>query len=136
MAAVSAAIVYSVVGVSQRFGLFGYLGMMSRVIADLAIARDLNLDYWWWPGMLMLLALPALLSLLRPAGNAALPRDWPLAGPLAVLREPIRVFMLLIVAASAAAVVLTSLYSLSFDTFQAPVSGIPFSILRIVLLML
>ena len=135
LAAVYAAIVYSVLAVSQRFALFGYLGMMSLVIADLAIARDLNLDYWWWPGMLMLLALPALLSLLRPAGNAALPRDWPLAGPLAVLREPIRVFMLLIVAASATGVVLTSLYSLTLDIFQAPVSGIRFSILSIALLL-
>ena len=135
MAAVYAAIVYSVLAVSQRFALFGYLGMMSLVVADLAIARDLNLDYWWWPGMLMLLALPALLSLLRPAGNAALPVGWPLAGPLAVLREPIRIFMLLIVAASATGVVLTSLYSLTLDTFQAPVSGIRFSILSIALLL-
>src|SRR5216683_4642528 len=135
LAAVYAAIVYSVLAVSQRFALFGYLGMMSLVIADLAIARDLNLDYWWWPGMLMLLALPALLSVLRPAVNAALPVDWPLAGPLAVLREPIRVFMLLIVAASATGVVLTSLYSLTLDTFQAPVSGIRFSILSIALLL-
>jgi hypothetical protein len=135
IAAVYAAIVYSVLAVSQRFALFGYLGMMSLVVADLAIARDLNLDYWWWPGMLMLLALPALLSLLRPVGNAALPVDWPLAGPLALLREPIRVFMLLIVAASATSVALTSLYSLTLDTFQAPVSGIRFSILSIALLL-
>src|SRR5260221_742420 len=135
MAAVYAAIVYSVLAVSQRFALFGYLGMMFLVVADLAIARDLNLDYWWWPAMLMLLALPALLSLLRPPSNAALPVGWPLAGPLAVLREPIRIFMLLIVAASATGVVLTSMYSLTLDTFQAPVSGIRFSILSIALLL-
>jgi hypothetical protein len=135
IAAVYAAIVYSVLAISQRFALFGYLGMMSLVVADLAIARDLNLDYWWWPGILMLLALPALLSVLRPASDAGLPGDWPLAGPLAVLREPIRVFMLLIVAASATGVVLTSLYSLTLDTFQAPVPGIRFSILSIALLL-
>jgi len=136
LAAIYAAIVYSVLAVSQRFALFGYLGMMSLVVADLAIARDLNLDYWWWPGMLMLLALPTLLSVLRPVGNAVLPVDWPLSGPLEVLREPMRVFMLLIVAASATGVALTSLYSLTLDTFQVPVAGIRFSILSMTLLLL
>ena len=135
IAAIYAAIVYSVLAVSQRFALFGYLGMMSLVIADLAIARDLNLDYWWWPSMLMLLALPAILSAPRPAGNAAMPVDWPLAGPLVVLREPIRVFMLLNVAASTTGVVFTTLYSLTLDFFQAPVPGIRFSILSMTLLL-
>ncbi len=135
IAAVYAAIVYCVLAVSQRFVLFGYLGAMSLMVADVAIARDLNLDSWWWPGMLMLLALPALVSVPRPVGNATLPWAWPLAGPLAVLREPIRVFMFLIVAACATVAMITSLYSFTLNGMEDSLPEIRFSILSMALLL-
>src|SRR5207249_1169911 len=65
IAAVYATIVYVLLAIYERFVIFGYLGAMALIVADLALADDLHLSYWWWPGMLMLLALPALLVIIR-----------------------------------------------------------------------
>ncbi len=58
-----ASIVYLALAIYERFPLFAYLGMMALVVTDLALARSFALGYWWWPSMLMLLALPSLLVL-------------------------------------------------------------------------
>ncbi len=56
ISAAYAAIMYIVLAIYQRFIPFAYLGIVALVVADLAVADSLNLAYWWWPSMAMLLA--------------------------------------------------------------------------------
>jgi len=133
IAAGYAAIVYAVLAVSQRFTLFGYLGAAALVVVDLAIARQLGLDYWWWPSMLMLLALPALISVSSSASS----NHWPFLGMWAVLRTPVRALSFMLVGACATGAVVTTLYSFLLDTFGSSSWGsIRFSILSMTLLLL
>src|SRR5205807_9155936 len=88
ISATYAAIVYTLLAIYQRFRLFAYLGMAALAVADLALADALNLRLWWWPSMLMILTFLTLLSTRRPSG-----KNWPFTGNLAVLREPVRIFM-------------------------------------------
>ena len=129
IAAAYAAIVYSALAISQRFALFGYLGAMALVVTDLAVAGALHLGYWWWPSMLMLLALPALVSVGRPSGRQFF------TGHLMVLRDPVRIFMFTIVGVCALGIIITTFYSLVLDGFGAPAREIRFSILSMMLLL-
>ncbi|MFL5704742.1 MAG: hypothetical protein ACJ8AG_18170, partial [Ktedonobacteraceae bacterium] len=90
IAAIYATIVYILLAIYERFVIFGYLGAMALLVTDLALAVDLNLNFWWWPSMLMLLTLPALLVLIR---NSTSGRERFFSGSLMILRAPVRVFM-------------------------------------------
>jgi len=131
IAAVYAAIVYTLLAVYQRFTPFAYLGMVALVVADLALADALKLAYWWWPCMAMLLAIPALLSIRRPSGS-----DWPFKHSWSVLRDPVRFVMYTIVTAGALALLFTTAYSLRLDAFGTPLREVRFALLTLTLLML
>lgn len=136
IAAAYAAIVYGALAIYQRFALFGYLGAMAIVVVDLAIARNFNLDYWWWPSMLMILALAALVSQLQPAEDSPSPILRLFTGPRAVLRDPVRVLMFVIVVTSVFATPITTLYSLGLDSVHSSNEAVRFSILSMTSLLL
>jgi hypothetical protein len=137
IAATYAAIVYMLLAIYQRFSIYGYLGAMSVVVADLAVAAALHLDYWWWPCMLMLLAIPALISIVR---SPATRLERYFTGFLVVLRQPVRVFMYTIVGIcllSAVAVTALSLTQGNIGAFLDTSTGeIRFSILSMTVLLL
>ncbi len=85
IAATYAAIVYATLAISQQYKPFGYLAAVAFVLAALAVALVWQLNYWWWPILLMPLAFIALLSVSK-AGSV-------FYGNSAILREPTRVLM-------------------------------------------
>jgi len=88
VAALYAALAYGAFAIYQRFSPFGYLGMMALAAADLAMVNVLHLGVEWYPAALMILALPALVAV--PPCNPT--------SSLAVLRNPVRICMLILVA--------------------------------------
>ncbi|HCJ34180.1 MAG TPA: hypothetical protein DHV65_07755, partial [Ktedonobacter sp.] len=96
----------------------------------LAVAADLRLNYWWWPGMLMLLAFLALTSITRSPVTG---RERYFPGAFEVLLAPVRVFMYTIIGVCLlSSIVVTVLtFSLSStNTFSdATLGEIRFSIL-------
>ncbi len=116
IAATYAAIVYTILAVSQQYKPFGYLASVAVVLADLAVAFALHLAYWWWPILLMPLAFVALLSVNK---NGRL-----FSHNRAVLREPVRVLMYVCVMALCLDILCTYSYALSFE-------GIDYSFLEI-----
>ncbi len=131
ISATYAAIIYILMAVYQRFIPFAYLGLIALLVADLAVADALNLHYWWWPSMAMILAIPATIALKREGENT-----WPFEYRWGVLRDPIRYVMYLIVAVSALSLCLIVMYSLGIDFYGSPVSEIRFSILSMTLILL
>lgn len=105
-----AAVVYFLLAIYQRFPLFGYLGGLALIVADLAIAENLQLGFSWWPSMLMFLALPAISTIIYTSPG----RSQFFKGDSAVLRTPIRTYMLIIVGICISGIVLTTLLSLVF----------------------
>src|SRR5260370_2207993 len=86
VSAIYAAIVYTMLALFQRYTPFAYLGIAALAVADLALAKELNLGYWWWPSMLMMLALMGLVSIARsPSANRIF------NGNRAILRAPVRI---------------------------------------------
>jgi hypothetical protein len=110
LAACYAATVYGLLAVTQRFVPFAYLGVIALLTADLALARTLQLAYWWWPCSAMLLALASLGAVSRPSGSHQI-----FSEKRAILRMPLIMLMYTVVAA----VVLLALFLLS-DSFLAP----------------
>src|SRR2546430_4249759 len=88
ISATYAAIIYILMAVYQRFIPFAYLGLVALLVADLAVSDALNLYYWWWPSMAMILAIPATISLKRGGEST-----WPFTGHWAALRDPLRYVM-------------------------------------------
>ncbi len=131
ISAAYAAIMYTVLAIYQRFIPFAYLAMVALVVADLAVANTLNLAYWWWPCMLMLLAIAALISIRRPTGSA-----WPFTAHSLVLRDPIRFVMYAIVAASILSLLYTASISMLIDINGMPNREVRFSILSLTVLLL
>src|SRR6266568_1950516 len=131
ISATYAAIIYILMAVYQRFIPFAYLSMVALLVADLAVSDALNLFYWWWRSMGMILALPATISLKRGGEST-----WPLIRHWVVLRDPMRYVMYSIVAASLLGLSLMVMYSLSIDFYGSSVSEIRFSILSMALLLL
>jgi len=131
ISAIYAAIVYTVLAIYQRFPLFAYLGMVALAVADFALADALNLRLWWWPSMLMILTFLTLLSTTRPSG-----KNWPFTGNLAILREPVRVFMKVSVIICASSVVLLALFSFTIGRFGVQDTEVRFSIFSLALLIL
>ncbi len=116
IASAYAAIVYAILAVSQQYKPFGYLAAVALVLADFAIAFALQLNYWWWPILLMPLAFVALLSI---SNNGPLFR-----GNTLVLREPVRVLMYACVAMLCLDVICTYLYATVIDTIGHPFAEI------------
>ncbi len=131
ISATYAAIVYSLMAIYQRFIPFAYLGMVALLVADLAVSDALHLNYWWWPSMAMILAIPATISLKRSGGSA-----WPFTDRLVVLRNPMRYVMYAIVATSLLGLFFTVTYSVAIDSYGSPMREIRFSILSMTLLVL
>ncbi len=69
ISATYAAVIYILMAVYQRFIPFAYFGLVALLVADLAVSDALNLYYWWWPSMAMILAIPATISLKRGGEN-------------------------------------------------------------------
>jgi hypothetical protein len=49
---------------AYRMLSFAYPGLFALLVVDLAIANALNLTYWWWPGMAMILPIAATFSII------------------------------------------------------------------------
>ncbi len=105
-----AAITYGWLAIYQQFELFAYLYVVSLAILDLAVCSSFHLAYWWWPGMLMLLALPSLISEARIS--------YPLSSfteSVTILSRPVRLLMFTCVGVCASGAFITTLYSLIID---------------------
>jgi hypothetical protein len=131
IAATYAAIVYTLLAIYQRFQLFAYLGIAALAVADMAVARALSLGYWWWPSMLMILALLSLVSIQQSAD-----RQWLFAGSRAVLREPVRIFLYVFASVCALGVLAIAGYSFMLDASSMQNAEVRFSILCLTLLVL
>ena len=131
ISATYAAIMYTLMAIYQRFIPFAYLGMVALLVADLAVANALNLTWWWWPSMAMLLAILSTISLKSTEGSA-----WPFTDRWAVLRDPIRYVMYAIVAVSLLGLFYAISYSLSIDASGSPSMQLRFSILSMSVLLL
>jgi len=131
ISATYAAVIYILMAVYQRFIPFAYLGLIALLVADLAVSDALNLYYWWWPSMAMILVIPATISLKRGGENT-----WPFISHWGVLRDPIRYVMYLIVAASILSLSLIVMYSLGTDFNGSLISEIRFSIFSMTLFLL
>ncbi len=129
IAATYAAIVYTLLAIYQRFQLFAYLGVVALAVADLAVAAAIGLGYWWWPAMLMILALPALVSV-RQSGVT----NWLFAGSRAVLREPVRIFLYIFAGICALGVLAIAGYSFLLDASGMQHTEVRFSLLCLTLL--
>lgn len=131
IAATYAAIVYTLLAIYQRFQLFAYLGIAALAAAFMAVASALNLGYWWWPSLLMILALPSLISVQRSAD-----KQWLFAGSRAVLREPVRIFLYVFASICVLGVLVIAGYSFMLDASSMQNAEVRFSILCLTLLVL
>ena len=131
IAATYAALVYGALAVYQKFSPFGYLAAVALAVAALATASASNLGYWWWPSVMMLPALPALLSVPRRPGDLH-----PFVDPWTILREPILVFMGTCVAVCAVSIPIVFLYSLFLPMTGHVLTEIRFSLACMTLLLL
>ncbi|HXX78135.1 MAG TPA: hypothetical protein VEI53_06580, partial [Ktedonobacteraceae bacterium] len=131
IAATYAAVIYILMAIYQRFIPFAYLGLVALLVADLAVADALRLNYWWWPSTAMILALPATVSLRRGDEGA-----WPFVSHWKVLRDPIRYVMYFIVAASLLCLSYMLVTSLGMDFYGSTSTELRFSILSLTLLVL
>ncbi len=112
ISATYAAIVYMMLAIFQRFPAFAYPAMAALMVADLALASALNLGYWWWPSMLMVLALLSLVSVARSPRMSRV-----FDGNRAILRQPVRLFMVVYVVLGTAGIAVVTLYSIVVDSF-------------------
>ncbi|HEV2581869.1 MAG TPA: hypothetical protein VGT44_13530, partial [Ktedonobacteraceae bacterium] len=131
IAATYAASVYTLLAIYQRFPLFAYLGIAALAVADMAVASALALGYWWWPSMLMILALPSLVSVQQSADTL-----WLFAGNRAVLREPVRIFAYIFAGICALGVLTIAGYSFLLDASGTPQTEVRYSLLSLTLLAL
>ncbi len=112
IAAIYATIVYALLAIYLKSLSFGYMGVVALAVADLAIAQVFGLAFWWWPAMLMLLALAALVVVPRPTGDSPTRLGRFFSGPLTVLRNPVRALMFVIVGITLFSSGLNFLYSI------------------------
>src|SRR5207248_7713027 len=113
--------------------LYYRIAIMALVVTDLALARSFALGYWWWPSMLMLLALPSLLVLVPGTASG---RTKFFTGPLNILRDPVRILMYTLIGICILALVCTLPYSFSLDVYAAPMYEVRFSLLSMSILLL
>ena len=133
LAALYAAIVYTILAIYQRFPPFAYSGMVALLLADLAAADALTLAYWWWPSAALLLALAALVSLRQLSAH---PEASPLAAFWTVFRNPMRFVMYALVLAVTLSLLYGISYSLRLDLSGTPNRELRFAILSVLALLL
>jgi hypothetical protein len=109
IAALYAALAYGALAVYQKFSPFGYMGAVALMVATLATAAAFNLGYWWWPDVLMLPALPAVLSVPRRPGDLR-----PFVAPWTIVREPLLALMGISVAVCAVSIPVVFVYAFLF----------------------
>ncbi|HEY4035774.1 MAG TPA: hypothetical protein VGL94_17595 [Ktedonobacteraceae bacterium] len=126
-----AAIAYGWLAIYHKFELYAYLYVVSLAIVDLAISSSIHLGYWWWPSMLMLLALPSLISEIHTSHLSQ-----SLARSMAVLSRPVRILMFTCVGVCSSGVLITTLYSLSIDVSGRPNLEVRFAIVYMLVLLL
>jgi hypothetical protein len=129
LAALYAAVTYTMLALVQRFVPFAYLGLLALLVADLALARAFQWGYWWWPVAAMILAFPALIAI-HPSGNIQ-----PFAGSRAILQTPTRVLMYGVVTACWISGLVILAYSLSDDMLNMPQPEIRFALFILALLL-
>lgn len=105
-----ATLAYAALAIYQRFSPFGFLAAAALFVADVATASALQLNYWWWPSMLLLLALPLLF-----AYSLRLPLV------LALLRTPARILMYVCVVLGGCGLLAVGGYLLIIDLLGKPV---------------
>ena len=110
ISATYATIVYTMLALFQHYAPFAYLAIAALAVADLALAGALNLVLWWWPSLLMVLALLSLVSIARSPGISRL-----FDGRRAILRQPVRIFMYVFVAMGTLGMVAVALYAVILD---------------------
>ena len=108
VAAVYATLVYAVLAISQQYKPFGYLSTVALMLVGLATASALQLNYWWWPVLLMPLAFVGLLAIESGTQRVS-------SGNTAVLREPVRVMMYACIAILCLDILCTYLYAIVID---------------------
>ncbi len=113
VSAIYAAVVYILLALFQRYTPFAYLGIAALAVADLALAGALNLGFWWWPSMLMILALIGLVSVARSSRISHI-----FDGNRAILLAPVRIFMYVFVVMGTLGMVFVILYSVFEDSFS------------------
>lgn len=131
VSAIYAAVVYTMLALFQRYTPFAYLGIAALAVADLALARELNLGYWWWPSMLMLLALMGLVSIARSPGANRI-----FNGNRAILRAPVRIFTYAFVVIGTLGMIAVAVYSVVLDQFMSHSTQVAYAILCLSLLRL
>jgi hypothetical protein len=131
VSALYAAIVYIMLALFQRYTPFAYLGIAALAVADLATASALNLAYWWWPSMLIVLALLSLVSIARSPRT-----DRIFSGNRAILRQPVRIFMYVFVVMGTLGMILLALYSAILDRVMIHSTEVGYAILCLALLRL
>src|SRR5712691_4537898 len=131
VSAIYAAIVYTMLALFQRYTPFAYLGIAALAVADLALAKELNLGYWWWPSMLMILALMGLVSIARSPGANRI-----FNGNRAILRAPVRIFTYAFVAMGTLGMIGVAVYSVVLDQFMSHSTQVAYAILCLSLLRL
>ncbi|HEU0002000.1 MAG TPA: hypothetical protein VFQ36_13955 [Ktedonobacteraceae bacterium] len=110
ISATYATVVYTMLALFQRYAPFAYLAIAALAAADLALASALHLALWWWPSLLMVLALLSLVSIACSPGISRL-----FDGRRAILRQPVRIFMYVFVAMGTLGIVTVALYAIFLD---------------------
>lgn len=134
VAAAYGTVVYGALAIYQRSALFGYFSLVALVVVDLGIARQAQLGYWWWPSMLMLLALLFLAAQYTRKASAPQRLRQIFAGSRASLYEAAPPLMYVIVAIGIADLGVTTLYALQVNDARVE-GGIRLSILITALLL-
>ncbi len=131
IAAAYAVIIYGCLALYYTWKIFRYLYVLSLVTADLAICASLHLGYWWWPAMLMVLALLALTSDVHTRESSQMPIKHK-----NMLNKPMRALMFNNVVICCFGVFITTLSSLNIDGHGRPNPEMRFAIMSMVLLLL
>jgi hypothetical protein len=107
-----AAVICILLATTQRFTVFAYLGLIALITAVLAFAQSLDVAICWWASILMVLAF---LAYALTSGRAGTARRDSLTSSWAILYEPIRVVILIVVGLCALGALIATLYAFTLD---------------------
>jgi hypothetical protein len=115
VAALYAAVTYGAFAVHQRFSPFGYLASISLIASVVAFTLTFQRGYQWATCGVLLLALLGLASLPTTDIPFLLPLKHLLETSWAVIRTPVRITMLVVVALSAILYILLAMFIVLLD---------------------